>query len=226
MRLSALAVAFLALTLAWAPSSEAVSCLNVSDITALGSGGCDLGGLIFENFNVSASAGFTDAKIGLGNNSTVVPGNVNLVFQLAATNNQTPPSAIGPGDVLLSYGVRATSGLLLTGIDVTNDGIGAVTIGEIACRTPFSFGGTCAPENRLAELVALPGQSVAASFGEPVAFAFLHKDLAVGVGGFLSDFSNSHAFDVLAPVPEPTTLLLFSSVMAGLGWKARRRLKK
>jgi hypothetical protein len=206
------------------PRAEAISCLSVSDVTLLPSVGCDLGGLTFSNFTVSVSAGFTAATIGLGPSSIASPTNVDLLYQLTTTNNQTPPSAIGPGDVLLSYAVKASSGLLLTGINLTNDAIlGPVTIGELACRVMFTPGGTCAAADRLAALVALPGETKAVLFASPVEFAFLHKDIAVGPGGFISDFSNSHE---ISPVPEPATLLLLGSTLTGLGLAYRRRQGK
>lgn len=206
------------------PRAEAISCIDVSDVTLLPAAGCDLGGLIFSDFTVRAGAGFTAATVGLGPSSTASPTNVNLIYHLVTNNNQTPPSAVGPGDVLLSYTVRATAGILLTGINLTNDAIeGPVTIGELACRVMFTPSGTCAPADRLAALVALPGEAQAVLFQNPVEFAFLHKDIAVGPGGFISDFSNSHE---LTPVPEPATLLLFGSALTGLGLAWRRRQGK
>jgi hypothetical protein len=205
------------------PRAEAISCINVSDVTLLPAAGCDLGGLTFSDFTVRAGAGFTAAFVGLGRFSTASTTNVNLINHLVTNNNQRPPSAVGPGDVLLSYAVRAPSGLLLTGINLTNNAIsGPVTIGELACRVMFTPDDRCADADHLAALVALPGEAKAAVFASPVEFAFLHKDIAVGPGGFISDFSNSHE---ISPVPEPVTLLLFGSTLTGLGLAWRRQRK-
>jgi hypothetical protein len=206
------------LAVSWAvapPRAEAISCVNVSNVMLLPCAGCDFGGLTFSNFNVSASAGFTAATVGTGAASTATPSNVNLIYQLSST------PGVGPGDVLLSYAVTASPGIKLTGIDLTNDAImGPVVIGEVACRVMFSPSGTCAPADRLATLVATTGLSMNALFASPVDFVFLHKDIDIGVGGFISDFSNSH--DISA-VPEPATLLLLGSTLTGMGLAWRRR---
>ena len=224
---------FLALSLAlfvlvgWAaapPRTEAISCISVSDVSLLSPAGCDLGGLIFSNFSVSGSAGFSAATVGLGAFSNVTSSSVNLLFQLSTTPvpvDRTPPG--GPGDVLLRYAVTAPAGIHLTGIAVTNDAIqNPVTIGEIACRVAFDATGTCSNADRLATLVVGVGDSLKAQFATSVDFAFLHKDIDVGVAGFITDFSNSHDF---SPVPEPTTLVLFGSMFTGIGlaWRRRRQ---
>ncbi len=193
------------LAVSWAvapPRAEAIPCVNVTNVMLLPAAGCDFGGLTFSNFNVSASAGFSAATVGTGAASTANPSNVNLIYQLSST------PGVGPGDVLLSYAVTASPGM------------GPVVIGELACRVMFSPSGTCAPADRLAAPVAATGQTMNAFFASPVDFVFLHKDIDIGVGGFISDFSNSHD---ISTVPEPATLLLLGSTLTGMGLTWRRR---
>jgi hypothetical protein len=76
-----LLLSLILLTAGWAmaPSgAQAISCINVSDVTLLPAAGCDLGGLTFFNFTVSPGAGFQAATVGLGPSSTASPTNVTV----------------------------------------------------------------------------------------------------------------------------------------------------
>ena len=213
------ALGFAPLTVA---PAEAISCAGVTDVTALPAAGCADGGFTFSGFAVSPSAGFAETTVGIGAVTQNVNG-TNLNFQLAVPGP-------GPGDVLLSYAVATPTGSLVE-VDLANNAILApVTIGELVCRQPFGPLGTCAPADRLAALVAGPGEHVVALLSDAVASAGIRKDISFGFGGFLTDFTNSHRRVVTAPpppvpVPEPATLLLVASSLGAAGLVARRRAR-
>ena len=78
------------------PEAEAISCINVSDVTLLPAAGCDLGGLTFSNFTVSASAGFiAGTKVGLGPLSTVSEPHQRQPA-VPADHGQQPDTALSP----------------------------------------------------------------------------------------------------------------------------------
>ena len=52
---------------------------------------------------------------------------------------------------------------------------------------------------------------------------FIFKDISFEPGSFVSDFSNSHELGAIDTVPEPATLLLLGSTLAGLGAAHTRR---
>ena len=192
--------------------AEAIPCLGVPDVTALPAAGCEAGPLVLSGFDVSASAGFTAAIIGIGNVLETADGTA-VRFQVLSI----PPGR--GGDILLAYRVDVPGPGQLTSVDLANNGIlPPVTIGELVCRTAIVPGSTCAPEDRLATLVANVGEHVRVNLSSPADPAFVFKDIAIG--GFISDFTNSHG---LTPVPEPATLLLVTASLAGGAWAARRR---
>ena len=183
--------------------AQAISCAGVPDVTGLGAAGCDADGLNFSGFQVSASAGFTNATVGI----SAVTAPAGLTFQVSTT------PGIGPGDVILNYHVAGA----FSGVTLSNGGIAPVTIGEVVCATP---GLTCAASDRLAELVVAAGETKSAAF-TTVLQADLVKDINFGTGGFLSVFEQFH--NTPTPVPEPTTLLLLGgSAVAGLFVRRRR----
>jgi hypothetical protein len=191
--------------------AEAISCVGAGDVTALGPTGCTQGGLTFADFSVAA-AGFTGVKIFLSPLSATVGQDVNLNFQVAHD-----PSPVSLADILFSYTVTGGGGATLNGIDLFNPGQN-VTIREVACGDPF-VNGVCGTV--LANLVVGPNSNLAQSF-DPDSQIFIRKDIQFGNNSFISEFTQSHD---LTPVPEPATLVLLGSTLAGLGVFSRRKLR-
>ncbi|HEX7213629.1 MAG TPA: PEP-CTERM sorting domain-containing protein [Methylomirabilota bacterium] len=192
--------------------AEAISCVGAGDVTALGPAGCTQGGLTFSDFSVAA-AGFTGVTIFLSSLSATVGQDVNLNFQVAHD-----PSPVSLADILFSYTVTGGGGATLNGIDLFNPGQN-VTIREVACGDPF-VNGVCGG-TPLANLLVGPNSNLAASF-DPDAQIFIRKDIQFGIDSFISEFTQSHD---LTPVPEPATLVLLGSTLAGLGVFSRRKLR-
>ena len=216
-------------TLAWASSpSQAISCVDAGEVTLLSSG-CDLGPLHFDQFALSAQGqnGFKAALFISGAPFTNVTeeqtsgGQATLGFQVA----HQPAPMVGLADILLAYRVSTLSGqILIGGINVANGGVGPVTIHERVCGTKFTATGACTTR-LLADLVVTSNSFADLRFSPDadVHEVFILKDILIGDGGFISDFSNSHELGALEPVPEPATLLLLGSTFAGLAAYARRK---
>ncbi|MCS6951562.1 MAG: PEP-CTERM sorting domain-containing protein [Bryobacteraceae bacterium] len=196
------------MALCGATASATPVCTGGADVTTLGT--CEFGGLIFSGWSV-LGAGLSSVKVFFGTGSTVGPSTVNVNFQVTHT-----PSPVSAGaDILLSY---AVSGLLI-GVDLfLGTTVGPVTIIENVCAVPFVHG-ACPVGNLLAAYAVNSANPINAAFFAPHHTIYIKKDIQLGPGAAISDFTNSHH------VPEPLTLSLTGLGLLAAGWLGRRKVR-
>lgn len=203
----------------FAAPALAVSCVGGGDVTAL-TGGCDLGPLHFNEFDVSV-VGLQAGSVFIGTHDTGVVGReATLGFQVATV----PGAVTHPADILLTYKASTLDGLpLIGGVNLGNGGLN-VTIHERVCGSAFVMG---ACNNILADILAGPGEFKDVLFRPDQVAVWIAKDIMFsgepGNPAFISSFDNSHQ---LGETPEPATLLLFGSSLTAMGvWVKRRGLR-
>jgi hypothetical protein len=203
------------------PSGTGIS--NVLSIAA--AGGCSVPGstLVFNNFAVDPSAGFTAATVGISGpafGTGVIGSDVDLGFQIGGILGSGAPN---DGDIALEYTV--SGGII--GLDLSVQatpiptlGGGSLTVTEEACSVAWA-GSVC-------NGITLANFSVT-SFGGAAqktqlfttpysGEVFLLKDLSYD-GATTSSFVNSQ---IISSAPEPMTLSLMGVGLLGLGLVGRR----
>ena len=218
------AVAALAAAMATTASASEL-CAGVSDVTMIATaGGCTVTGssLLFNNFLVGPSAGFTGATIGISGTGTGVFGSdVDLAFQIGGLSGSGVPDL---GDIALSYNV--TGGI--TGVDMTIQATpvisgGSMTVTEKVCTVAFASS-ACGGITLANFTVTSTGQAVSTTQMFTQAFSgevYILKDIFYD-GATTSSLVNSH---VVGTVPEPMTLSLMGAGLLGLGLLRRRGRK-
>jgi hypothetical protein len=108
-------------------------------------------------------------------------------------------------------------------IDMTVGGENA-SVQETACAVPFSTGtvgaGACATGDVLGQITVLSNQSEEFATFSATNPVYIFKDINAGLGGQLSEFTQS--FGVDGTVPEPLTMLLLGTGLLGVGLLRRR----
>jgi PEP-CTERM motif len=209
----------LAGTLSLASSAEAIpSCVGAGNVTELGASGCGLGELTFSNFVVSPAG--VIANVFLSSLSAVVGKSSQLTFQISHE-----PSPANLADILMYYTVNTLPGHPggIAGVSLYNPGDN-VTIREAVCGTPFT-NGVCT-SGLLSTYNVTSNSFKNASFESLAAAIYVRKDIQLLTDSFISEFTNGHDYDGLAPTPEPTTLLLLGSSLTAAGMAIRRRARK
>jgi hypothetical protein len=153
--------------------------------------------------------------------------NVNLYFNPALHTDIA-------NDLLLQdiwFRFRVSGGI--NAIDQTNNGTPGTSISERACSVAMPADGTCAPQNRLAEIVS-NGNSLntiqpfdPANYVSPV---YIWKDIQVSPfqasrDGGLNDGHLTSFAQSFHTVPEPFTLPLIGSGLLAFGLARRKAVK-
>jgi hypothetical protein len=194
-------------------ASAAVAC-NPDGVANVVGSTINCGPFVFSNFTVTPNTGST-ATVSMTAFSfsswDPATGFADLSFQIG---NQSA----GLNDILFGYSVTGP----LNGIDLSNGATSVnVTISESVCLVQF-VNGVCNSQPNLLTgtnpLLAGPNTSTVNSF-TTVQSAWILKDIRIGAGGFISDFSESHH----SAVPEPMTLSMMGIGLLGLGLARRRQ---
>jgi len=201
---------------------------GISDVTTIAAaGGCTVPGssLLFDNFIVSATSGFTSVTVGISGPPALGTGvfgpDVDLAFQIGALEGPGVPDL---GDIELAYTV--TGGIIGLDLAVQASPVipgGSLTVTEYACTAAF-VGGVCSGTTLANLYVTSSGLPATNSEFFTTAYTgevYILKDLSYD-GATTSSLINSQ---IISAVPETATFSMMGAGLLGLGL-VRRRTRK
>lgn len=221
---TALIFAAMALSVGMASAASIGNCADgVGNVLSLTGGStCSLGELEFGDFSVISplSPGIIAINEAPGTSDDGSTAWLNFEFI---------PQGPGPANYTFSYSVTANEGFELIGLDASFGFYGGhIQLSEVGCAVAFAQGCSSNLGNLFIDTddSSAPPSSAAFWF-EAQSKVWVGKDLTVvDETSGVSDIFNSHHYrsDGNVPeVPEPATMLLFSSALLGLGYMRRKK---
>jgi len=192
-----------------AGAASAAPCIvaSLSSYTGLGAGGCNIGQVQFSNFSLLPAAFTEIAPSNVTLTPTAVPG---FLVGLNAT--------AGPGQTLESTFSFTASGSTFVSGTVGLIGSSVIFDGANTASGAFTPGG-----NAIAFDIGIDSQLTDTSTLPKPSSLLVQLDFVID-GGTDGGASLQQGSVSLSAVPEPSSMFLTFSGLAGLAWKGRRRI--
>ena len=213
-------------------SATPVACSTVSptlnNFELLGAGGCSVGNLIFSNFADTATS--SDSAYNISASSIAVglitDPEIGLNFRAAWGIGNTPGGASQFQDEVITFVVstsNATNLLADVGLDFNGSatGTGLTSVVETYCPGAASVVG-CVNAGQISLTNPPLNLSVEAPFTFNTNMVAIRKDFSL-ISGPSGTTVISNVDQTFSQIPEPGTLLLMGSALAGLGLYRFRR---
>jgi len=173
---------------------------------------CQLGDLLFSNFNVVGITNDPTPTVSVGTPLLAGPPETLLTFN---------PNLGSNFDIDVYFEVQTLDGSSVTGVDLSVGGVDANVSERICTGTIFgNQGNNCSPTGtQLASLANSSGSAETfADLSVPSSTFYVFKDIGTQPGGALSTVTES-----FSTTPEPITLSLMGAGLVGIGLLRRRR---